>query len=252
MKKLITKGASNVKLAKAPKAFRLSGLFLAPHDLAGHGTVCPAASRHCIKLCLHKSGMARVHPVVTQGRIRRTELLHDNPEEFKRQHHAELASELRCAERDGQKAAHRCNGTSDLDWTETIKAFPDIQFYDYTKVTERMFQYLNGQLPKNYWLTFSRSEVNEAIALRVLRRGGNIAVVVDTKVQVKFNRQVINGDIHDLRFLDGRYKHGKIVVLKAKGEAKGQGSNKGFVLDQAGWDRFLELALQQKQYLKAA
>ena len=252
MKKLITKGASNVKLAKAPKAFRLSGLFLAPHDLAGHGTVCPAASPDCINLCLNESGMAQIHPVVIQGRIRRTKLLHDNPEEFRRQHHAELESELRCAERDGQQAAHRCNGTSDLDWTETIKAFPKIQFYDYTKVPTRMMQYLRGELPRNYWLTFSRSEKNEAIALRVLRHGGNVAVVVDTKVQVKFNRQVINGDIHDLRFLDGKFKHGKIVVLKAKGKAKKKGTDKGFVLNQAGWERFLELALQQKQYLKAA
>jgi hypothetical protein len=104
--------------------------------------------------------------------------------------------------------------------------FPDVQMYDYTKSAERMTSFVNGEMPKNYHLTFSRSETNGAIALAFLRSGGNVAMVFRKSLPSEYyGHEVINGDETDLRFLDGS---GKIVGLVEKGKAKKDDS--GFVI----------------------
>ena len=61
----------------------------------------------------------------------------------------------------------------------------------------------------------------------ILKQGGNIAVVFRKELPTTYKGyQVVNGDEHDLRFLDPR---NSIVGLKAKGKAKTDYS--GFVLD---------------------
>jgi hypothetical protein len=67
----------------------------------------------------------------------------------------------------GPKPAIGVNGTSDLPWLaqELAMAFPEVQFYDYTKHPEPWLRTL-----PNYHLTFSRSGHN----LRGLL-GGNTA-----------------------------------------------------------------------------
>jgi hypothetical protein len=99
---------------------------------------------------------------------------------------------------------------------------PDLTFYDYTKNPERMYRYLSGEMPKNYKLTFSRSESNEDAATAVTRLGGNVAAVFTTKKgrdlpDTYLGAPVIDGDTHDLRFLD---PSGVVVGLRAKGKAK--------------------------------
>ena len=54
-----------------------------------------------------------------------------------------------------------------------FSAFPNVQFVDYTKNPRR----LERPLPANYSVTFSRSETNEADAIKILERGHNVAVV---------------------------------------------------------------------------
>jgi hypothetical protein len=90
-----------------------------------------------------------------------------------------------------------------------------------------MLAFLDGKLPSNYSLTFSRSETNETQCLEVLKRGGNVAVVFRSKVlPTHWNGfPVINGDENDLRFLDPK---GVVVGLTAKGKAKSDTS--GFVV----------------------
>ena len=66
--------------------------------------------------------------------------------------------------------------------------------------------------------------------MEVLAKRGNVAVVFDTKVGHPLPRRylgarVIDGDLHDLRFLDPR---GVVVGLRAKGLAKADQS--GFVV----------------------
>jgi len=114
----------------------------------------------------------------------------------------------------------RLNGTSDIGWERytVIQAFETTRFYDYTKSFQRMMAFLDGKLPSNYSLTFSRSETNEAQCLEVLKRGGNVAVVFRKELPTHWKGfPVINGDENDLRFLDPK---GVVVGLKAKGKAK--------------------------------
>ena len=133
----------------------------------------------------------------------------------------------------GEKIAVRLNVLSDLPWHNLVHmaAYPLIQFYDYTKHLARMVSFVNGELPKNYHLTFSRSEeTSVAIVVSLLRSGGNVAAVYANALPSQnFGAAVVDGDISDLRFLDAR---GVIVGLKAKG--KGKKDLSGFVIQNVG------------------
>ena len=118
------------------------------------------------------------------------------------------------------------NGTSDLPFHKfnIFEEFPNIQFYDYTKDYKKV---LNNNIP-NYHLTFSLSESNEEKAIQVKENKHNVAIVFNTlpkyyKFGNKYYR-VIDGDKHDLRFLDDK---NIIVGLLAKGD--GKKDNSGFV-----------------------
>jgi hypothetical protein len=140
-----------------------------------------------------------------------------------------VSSVIRKAKAKRMTPVIRLNGTSDIGWERytVIQAFKTTRFYDYTKSFQRMVSFLDGKLPSNYSLTFSRSETNEAQCLDVLARGGNVAVVFRSKVlPTHWNGfTVINGDENDLRFLDPK---GVVVGLTAKGKAKTDTS--GFVV----------------------
>ena len=84
---------------------------------------------------------------------------------------------------------------------------------------------MDGKLPKNYSLTFSRKENNQDACKRVLSRGGNVAAVFRDVPEKWEGKACFDGDASDLRFLDPR---GVIVALKAKGKAKQDLS--GFVI----------------------
>ena len=104
--------------------------------------------------------------------------------------------------------------------------FPDLQFYDYTKIPPR---YRVNASAGNYDLTFSQSENNESEVQRALESGIRVATVFrKTLPAVWLTREVVVGDDSDLRFLD---KTGVIVGLTAKGAAKKDSS--GFVHDIA-------------------
>ena len=67
---------------------------------------------------------------------------------------------LKECDRLGKKPALRLNGTSDIDYRKIANEFPNIQFYDYTKVYNRV----SKEIPKNYHLTISYSEANKDYA----------------------------------------------------------------------------------------
>jgi len=109
---------------------------------------------------------------------------------------------------------------------EIMEAFPDVQFYDYTKVLTRMLRYCDGKFPANYHLTFSRSESNWDDCIKVLAKGGNVAAVFSKDLPGDhIGYTVVDGDVNDLRFNDPR---NVIVGLKAKGKARKDDS--GFVI----------------------
>jgi hypothetical protein len=237
---------SSAKIDKSKKQGYLSAnLHLAPHKLSGYN-VCASASPECIRLCLNISGHGGLckggmltHAELAAGtrtnsvqvaRVRRTKRYFEKRAEFMGEFLDDVARLQRKAKKLGAKPAMRPNGTSDIPWERVrvgnhaniMEAFPDVQFYDYTKRPNRK------SLPSNYHLTFSLAEDNEADAIKALENGMNVAVVFH-KVPETFTLggkvyPVIDGDAHDLRFLDPA---GVIVGLKAKGNAKRDTS--GFV-----------------------
>jgi hypothetical protein len=133
------------------------------------------------------------------------------------------------ATKQGKKPLVRLNGTSDIRW-ETIgfidadgtqyvnifAAFPDVQFYDYTKIANRK------DIPSNYDLTFSYSGVKayQPFVDKAVAQGMRIAVVFRNRQDMPsaFNgMSVVDGDNSDIRHLDDQ---GVVVGLYAKGKAK--------------------------------
>lgn len=217
-------------LKGAKKGYLTLILHLAPHKLSGRN-VCPFASAGCIKACLNTSGFGR-YSNVQEARVRRTQLFWDNRAAFLYLLSEEIRTYERRAAKKGLKLAVRLNGTSDLPWENwgLMEQFPGIAFYDYLKSPIRAQAYLDGKMPPNYHLTFSRSESNGLMAQSLAAKGMNIAVVFKS-LPVRFmGKPVFNGDDTDLRFLDPM---GVIVGLTAKGRAKWDKS--GFVVsDNAG------------------
>lgn len=120
----------------------------------------------------------------------------------------------------------RLNGTSDIRWEDEFASIfwraDGVQFYDYTKDFVRMQRYLTGNWPtKNYHLTFSRSEENDAQCDWIVEHGGSVAVVFDSVPETYKGKPVLNGDDSDLRFLDS----GSYIGLTAKGKLKREESS---------------------------
>lgn len=80
--------------------------------------------------------------------------------------------------------------------------FPDVQFYDYTKVPNRIS--LIGKY-SNYDLTFSYDGYNWSTAKSFLDAGGRVAVVFyrQNVLPISFaGFPVIDGNTYDMRYLD--------------------------------------------------
>ena len=104
-----------------------------------------------------------------------------------------------------------------LTYSNIFPAFPDLEFYDYTKILGRKINHI-----ENYSLTFSAADGNDADVAKAMQQGYNIATVFGIKKTLPMPETymgipVFNGDESDLRFLD---PHGVIVGLYAKGKAK--------------------------------
>jgi hypothetical protein len=165
-------------------------------------------------------------PVVSKARLERTKLLKSDRLRFLSLLFDDLLV-LQCeAEKQGVPLAIRLNTFSDLSWLPVIKRFPDIQFFDYTKEKERYRRFLQGDLPPNYYLTFSASEIDRDHTLKgYLSQGGTVAVVF--KLWREFGSlpkrylgsPVIDGDTHDLRYTDPK---GSIIGLRNKGKLSGK------------------------------
>jgi len=227
--------SGNAKTRKGEKkGFITYGLHLAPSNLSGFN-VCKDASAGCAAACLNTAGRGAMSSV-QRARIAKTRLFFSDKQKFLSDLWAEIKKSISSAARKEMTPCFRLNLTSDLPWEKikfngqsVLEAFPNVQFYDYCKSPERMTQFINGQMPKNYHLTFSRSETNGEIVLAILKSGGNVAMVFRKSLPSSFfGHEVIDGDETDLRFLDGA---GKIIGLKEKGLAKKDET--GFVLEPA-------------------
>ena len=213
--------------------------------------ICPYQDiAKCKNACLVTAGRGKFSNV-QEARQRKTELFLNNRNEFMSQLIADIQKFIRACQRKSKKPALRLNGTSDIQWeniyignreqysidTTDIKLFnkkeygldcqnifelfPDVQFYDYTKIpTRKVEQY------QNYHLTWSYSEANEKYAEYFNQVPYNKAVVFNGDLPKTFKGlKVIDGDVHDMRFLD---KPNVVVGLRAKGDAKKDDT--GFVI----------------------
>jgi hypothetical protein len=192
-------------------------LYMSPFTANSQGiNLCPHASKGCAAACLNGSGFGGMYPHVADGRRNKTEYFLSDRTGFLNQLDKEIGSVIRNNKSD-YKLAFRLNGTSDVrfekfkirDGKNIFELYPQVRFYDYTKNYLRFDQIL----PKNYSLTFSRSEINENKAVELLKRGHNVAVVFDKLPKTWNGYKVINGDLNDLRFKD---KKNVVVGLKYK------------------------------------
>lgn len=230
----------DAKTVKGEKDGYLTGiLYLAPADLSGY-EVCPQRSAGCTAGCLNTAGQGAFSNVQI-ARVAKTKRYFEDRRGFMDDLVKDIRALIRKAERLGMKPAVRLNGTSDIPWERIpaagaltrnpqniMELFPEVQFYDYTKITKRALAAArNGRFwPDNYHLTFSKTEDNLEDCLHVLAEGGNVSAVFRDDLPETFQQfTVIDGDKNDLRFLDPK---GCIVGLKAKGKARQDTS--GFVI----------------------
>lgn len=231
-------------------------LHLAPSRMSGFNT-CPMSTVGCSSACLNTAGRGgmfagektanmtgaemvtaiktgKIHNVIQNARIRKTTAFFNDRANFMNQLVKEIRKVVKSSQKHNMTPAIRLNGTSDLRWEvypvmvdgvkydNIMAVFPNIQFYDYTKIPNRK------NIPSNYQLTFSLAESNMDNAITALVQGMNVAAVFRTKNYPKrfLGRRVVDGDKTDLRFLDPK---GVIVGLSAKGKAKKDVS--GFVYE---------------------
>lgn len=241
--------SADTKTVKGEKLGVLTAImYLAPHMVSGFQT-CAGATPGCAAACLYTAGRAKMFNTIQQARIRKTVEFFTQREQFMNQVVKDLEHLVRKAAKMNMTPAARPNGTSDIPWEKMavvrggvkyrnmMEAFPEIQFYDYTKILGRK----TALAMPNYHLTYSLSESNDDKAVEALRQGYNVAVVLDitrteTKPETWGGYPVINGDETDVRFYDP--KGGHIVALSAKGDARHDTS--GFVRPKGGGFNVLE------------
>lgn len=225
---LLSDTSRHPKIVKSEKVLGVHTrvLHLAPARSSGFN-VCPMASKGCEAACLNYAGFQYARKQT--ARIARTQLFMQDRYAFMMRLAKEIDNASRWAEKLGLRCGIRLNGTSDIRW-ETVRdvhgrnlmdVFPDVCFYDYTKLANRR------DLPKNYRLTFSRSESNQRECLEAIRNGMNVAVVFAGPLPSTWsNVPVIDGDLHDFRYDD---PHPCIVGLSMKG-TRAREDRSGFVV----------------------
>lgn len=219
--------ANNTKLLKGNgRGYMSFVLHLAPADSSGV-EVCPKRTAGCTAACLNTAGRGKMHKVQA-GRLRKTRWYHEDRDGFMAQLVWDIKAGIRKAQREDAVPCFRLNGTSDIPWEKVrvggkniFQMFPDVQFYDYTKLLNRRV----AAYP-NYHLTFSRAESNDRDVAKAIAAGMNVAVVFGGEFpETYMGRPVISADEDDLRFLD---PVNVVLGLKAKGRARKDAS--GFVV----------------------
>lgn len=221
VKNLLSPGATNIKTAK--NNLETFILYMAPADQVHGLNLCPFASTGCKASCLYSAGRGKFSNV-QESRINKSKFWGYDRANF----YIQLANELLKihdkATKQNKQIAIRLNGTSDIDHLHLLERYSGIDFletfydnllfYDYTKNYNHVKKYLGT----TYKITFSRSETNELDAYRILKDGGNVAIVFADELPETWNGfPVINGDLTDLRYFD---PVNVVVGLKAKGDAK--------------------------------
>lgn len=231
---------TNAKTVKGQSEGYLTGiLYIAPANLSGYNTCALAEKAGCINACLNTAGLGGVYSSIQNARIAKAKLFFEDRNTFMHNIVLDISSLITKASKKGFIPLVRLNGTSDIKWENVgfnfggvdykniFEFFPDIQFYDYTKIPNR------DNLPDNYDLTYSYSGVlsYQKYLDIAIAKGMRIAAVFRTEKNIpkRFRgMDCIPGDNTDIRHIEPK---GVIVALYAKGKAKKDYS--GFVIDNA-------------------
>jgi hypothetical protein len=217
--------SQSVKVVKGEKLGYLTGVaYLSPAVKAGGVNTCSHETiAKCGDPCLARSGQMSGKEAI-EARADRLSLLTKDPALFFEILRREIWRLSARARRKNLVPVFRLNGTTDLDYTQIrfngktiFEHFPDLRFYDYTKNPNLAENYTNHGVHITF--SFYKRAKTERL-LELLDRGINIAIAYRDKLpdfQMIGGRkfEVINGDTHDLRFLDRR---GVVVGLKYKNQ----------------------------------
>lgn len=234
---------TNAKTIKGQKyGVKTAVLYLAPAGLAFDalgvsGTMCAmSALAGCEAACLNTAGRGQFDAIQT-ARINKTIYFLLDRIGFMQHLAHEIGVFVQKTRAEGYIPMVRLNGTQDHRWenepvevdgvtyANLMALFPDVQFYDYTKLPNRK------GIPANYDLTFSFSGLPayQPYVQAAVAAGLRVAVVFRDRasIPVQFmGLPVVDGDDSDLRPYDPQ---GVVVALYAKGKAKRDMS--GFVVD---------------------
>jgi len=224
--------------SKHEKAYKYNEMvytiYLAPANSSGY-EVCPGRTKWCTEACLNQSGrniMDQGREIINGSRIKKTKLFFEDREFFVRWVVAEIKKAEKKAIDEGFRFSVRLNNTSDIspedfliEGVNILEMFPDITFYDYTKVFDRMK--LLDKYP-NYDLTYSFTGNNWDQCKKILDdKTGRVAVVFNEVPDQYLGYTVINGNDYDMRYLDPK---GVIVGLPYKKVRKKLDPNNNFVI----------------------
>ena len=212
----------SVKHQKSLKYGELTlSLYLAPAKMSGY-EVCPGRTAECTRLCLNQSGknmgvQKERGDFINQSRITKTRLFFEERDFFMDWLISEIDAAKRKAVRMTHKLSIRLNNTSDIspelfvrNGKNILEMYPDIQFYEYTKVPSRVK--LMERYP-NYDVTFSYTGHNWETCKQMLENDTRVAVVFKKVPEVWEGYKVIDGDEYDMRYKDDK----KVIVgLKYK------------------------------------
>jgi|GEM_PF-1274794 len=199
---------SDAKTTKGKKlGVTTAVLYMSSADILTHKTLCPFADIAGCKMdCLRESGRLKMAHG-TKAMIRRTLLFLYARDIFDALMNAEL---VRLQIEYGDSLAVRPNGTTDIDWSNTIKQYPGIQWYDYTKILGRV----KKNTLSNYDLTYSFSPYSSKSlqhGLEAIKRGYRVAIAFNTAntkaesyhlPKTFLGHKLVSFDEHDARFLD--------------------------------------------------
>lgn len=230
---------TNAKTIKGDDKETLTAiLYLAPSTSSTYD-VCPSSSEACSNNCLGLFAGRSHMTSVQKARIRKTKLYFENQEAFIQLLYEDFKLfESYCIEHGIQDRYVRLNGSSDIEWEDTLygdnllfSLFPNLIFYDYTKIASR----LSKKLPSNYHLTFSRDGDTPLETLQeAIDNNINVAVVFEELPETYLGRPVVDGDLTDIRVKDiSTDGKGLVIGLKPKGKLKKSvrdNTDEGFVV----------------------
>ena len=187
--------------------------------------VCACATADCAKTCLHQSGNIGMLVGKTAARFRKTWYLYMDREKAV----AEIVNQVKAKQDKIDKLNSsgkpyktktepvenplhilviRLNGTSDIRWLDQpvegakniFLRFPNVVWYDYTKMPQTADEYLKGRdFPPNYHITFSYGgKDNKDNTLKFLNKGMNIAVAFAPGKTTPTEELLFPNDMSDL------------------------------------------------------